>query len=157
MQTDCKLIFKNLNKKDINKINLIKIVNDISSLKYDPKLENISTLKSNLTDIFFNNGFILDKNLGSTHLKINGIKHKTGLAIQTGNAARFYADLLKLQWLYEERKINNVIYVCLSKNSVKNSYLSNLINSERAEREINFFDKIIKVPILLIGIDFLNT
>ena len=89
-----------------------------------------------------------------SNLKINGIKNNTGLALQTGNVARFYADVLKLQWLYEENKIKNAIYVCLSKEAQKESYLSNTIHIERALREIDFFDKIITLPILFISLDF---
>jgi hypothetical protein len=157
MLTDCNLTYLKLSEEKIDNIDISKILKDIKALDYNPMLENISKLKSSLTNIFSKNGFILDRNLGTTKLKINGTKNNTGLAIQTGNAARFYADILKLQWLYEKDKIDNAIYVCLSKFSSKDSYSSNLINSERVIRELNFFDNIIKIPILLIEIDFIKT
>ena len=86
---------------------------------------------------------------------INGIKNNTGWAIQTGNVARFYADILKLQWLYEEKRIKNAVYVCLSKESQRESYLSNTIHIERALREADFFNNIITLPILFISLDFI--
>lgn len=154
MRANTKLIYKNFFGDNDKLFNITKIISEIESLDYDPKNQNVTLLKQSLTDVFSNNGFVLDIELGNSHLTINGLKHKTGLAIQTGNAARFYADILKLQWLYREKKIDNAIYVCLSKDSVKESYSSNLIHIERASREADFFDKIIEVPLLFIGLDF---
>jgi hypothetical protein len=155
MQTNCRLFYKRFSIEDIDFLNIKQIVSKIEAIDYEPKNQNIALLKQAITDIFSDNGFVLGIALGKSHLTINGLKRKTGLAIQTGNAARFYADLLKLQWLYKEKKIHNAIYVCLSKDSVKDSYSSNLIHAERALREADFFDKIIDLPILFIELDFI--
>tara|TARA_B100000780_G_C21015419_1_gene406763 strand:- start:422 stop:889 length:468 start_codon:yes stop_codon:yes gene_type:complete len=154
MKTNHKLIYKRFPKKDADLLDISEIISQIKTIKYSTKTQNIKLLKSQLTEIFSNNGFILDIVLQGSNLKINGIKNNTGLALQTGNVARFYADVLKLQWLYEENKIKNAIYVCLSKEAQKESYLSNTIHIERALREIDFFDKIITLPILFISLDF---
>jgi len=154
MQANCKLIYKRFSKEEARLLNITRIISHIKTIKYSAKTQNIKLLKNQLTEIFSNNGFILDIVLKGSNLKINGIKNKTGLALQTGNVARFYADILKLQWLYEEGKIKNAIYVCLSKDAQKESYLSNTIHTERASREVDFFDKIITLPILFISLDF---
>ena len=141
MQASCTLIYKRFPNDSDQLLNISRIITEIETIDYDPKNQNIALLKHLLTDVFLDNGFVSGTALGNSHLTINGLKHKTGLAIQTGNAARFYADILKLQWLYKEKKIDNAIYVCLSKESSKESYSSNLINIERALREAEFFDK----------------
>ena len=154
MKTNHKLIYKRFPKEDADLLDISEIISQINTIKYSTNTQNIKLLKNQLTEIFSNNGFILDIVLQGSNLKINGIKKNTGLALQTGNVARFYADILKLQWLYEENKIKNAIYVCLSKEAQKESYLSNTIHIERALREIDFFDKIITLPILFISLDF---
>lgn len=154
MQTKCRIVCRRLSEKDINSFNLSDVISTIQQINYNPKINNISILKKDLIEIFSDAGFIQDINLGNSRLSINGLNQKTGLAIQTGNVARYYADLLKLEWLHTENKIENAIYVCLSKESAKDSYLSNIINIERALREIDFFDKIIRVPILFLILDF---
>jgi hypothetical protein len=154
MQANCKLIYKRFSKEEANLLDISRIISQIKTIKYSAKTQNIKILKNKLTEIFSNNGFILNIVLKGSNLKINGIKNNTGLALQTGNVARFYADILKLQWLYEEDKIKNAIYVCLSKEAQQESYLSNTIHAERALREADFFDKIITLPILFISLDF---
>lgn len=157
MKTRFYLTYKNLHKDDLSKINMEKLLNNIQNINYSPSTEKINILKKSLLEVFSNHGFITDINLKNSKLRVNGIKEKTGLAIQTGNVARFYADMLKLQWLYKEKKINNAIYVCLSKESEKESYSGNIIHIDRALREINFFDKIIDIPILFISLDFTHS
>ena len=154
MQTNCHLFYQRFSKKDIELLDISEIITQIERIDYNPKIQNIGPLKEIVTEFFSDNGFILNTTLGHSNLTINGIKHKTGLAIQTGNVARFYADILKLEWLFKEKKINNAVYVCFSKESARDSYSSNLIDVERAIRETIFFDKIINIPILFIALDF---
>jgi hypothetical protein len=155
MQASCRLIYKRFSSENADLLDISKIVSQIKTIEYSTKSQNIKLLKKQLTEIFSNNGFILDIALKDSNLKINGIRNKTGLAIQTGNVARFYADILKLQWLYEEKRIKNAVYVCLSKEAQRDSYLSNTIHIDRALREADFFDNIITLPILFMSLDFL--
>ena len=155
MQASSRLIYKRFSSEDADLLDISEVVSQIRTIEYSTKTQNIKLLKNQLTEIFSNNGFILDIALKDSNLKINGIKNNTGLAIQTGNVARFYADILKLQWLYEEKRIKNAVYVCLSKEAQRESYLSNTIHIERALREADFFNNIITLPILFISLDFI--
>jgi hypothetical protein len=128
----------------------------IRNFEYNPKLENISDYKKKLLDSFSDSGFVMKYSLGNTNLSINGIKSDVGLQIQLGNAARFYADMVKLQWFYDENVISAAIYVCFTKSSARESYASNLVTMERCLKELVLFQNILTLPVLVIGLDFIN-
>jgi hypothetical protein len=88
----------------------------------------------------------------SSKIDITSVKSSTGLCIQTGNMSRFYADILKLQTLFAEDKINASICI-VPKRSFAKSFGQNIVNFERFVREIDIFKKTITVPILIYGID----
>lgn len=85
-------------------------------------------------------------------ISITAIKNQLGLCIQTGNISRFYADFLKLQYLYSNRKITKGIYIVPT---LKNAKIMgvNMANFERIKSETNLFSEIITLPILIIGIN----
>lgn len=86
-----------------------------------------------------------------SNINITGINGKTAICLQTGNMGRFYADLLKLQFLFQKGKINSAIYV-LPTISLAKKMGSNLANFERLVLELKLFSKVITVPIFVIGI-----
>lgn len=86
-----------------------------------------------------------------TNLTINFIKSRVGLCIQLGNVARTYADLLKMQILYD-RKIIDVGVIAVPVRYVSKEMGSNLAQYERLEEEVKIFDKIIKAPLIIIGL-----
>lgn len=86
-----------------------------------------------------------------SNINITSIKGKTALCLQTGNMGRFYADLLKLQYLFHKGKINSAIYI-LPTISLAKKMGSNLANFERLVLELKLFSKVITVPILVVGI-----
>lgn len=86
-----------------------------------------------------------------SNINITGINGKTALCLQTGNMGRFYADLLKLQFLFQKGKINSAIYI-LPTVSLAKKMGSNLANFERLVLELKLFSKVITVPVLVIGI-----
>lgn len=86
-----------------------------------------------------------------TNLTFNFIKRKVGLCFQLGNVARTYADLLKIQLLFERKIIElGVIAVPVQIDSKKMG--SNHAQYERLLKEIELFSNIINAPILLIGL-----
>lgn len=87
----------------------------------------------------------------SKAITITSMKNNTGLCIQTGNVGRFYADILKLQTLYLNGKIEAGIYILPTKSSA-NIIGDNLANFERFVEELNLYKKIITVPLFVIGI-----
>lgn len=84
-----------------------------------------------------------------TNLTINFVKRNVGLCVQLGNVARTYADLLKIQILFEKNIIDvGVIAVPGRFDSKKMG--SNHAQYERLEEELKLFKNIITVPLVLI-------
>lgn len=81
-------------------------------------------------------------------------KHgKIALCLQTGNVARFYADLLKLQAQHLDGKAVCAIYILPMKSAAKKMG-QNIANFERLTSElIHMFSKVITVPILVMGFE----
>lgn len=73
------------------------------------------------------------------------------LCFQTGNMSRFYADLLKLQYVYKRRKARAAFYLLPSKESAK-KIGSNIAHFERFTFELNLFKDIVTIPTLVIGL-----
>lgn len=86
-----------------------------------------------------------------SNISITSVLRNIGLCTQTGNMARMYADLMKLQALYMDEKIKAAIFVIPTK-ACANSIGGNIANYERFLNElINIFSKVITVPMLIIG------
>jgi len=76
-----------------------------------------------------------------------------GLCLQTGNMARFYADLLKLQALYLDAVISGAFYL-LPTLACAHQMGSNIANYERLTTELSqVFSKVITVPTLVVGFE----
>ncbi|MGB8190642.1 MAG: BglII/BstYI family type II restriction endonuclease [Chitinophagaceae bacterium] len=88
----------------------------------------------------------------SSKIDITSMKGDVGLCFQTGNMSRFYADILKLQTLFAERKIKGSICI-VPKRAFARSFGQNIVNFERFVRELTIFSKTITVPILIYGIE----
>jgi hypothetical protein len=87
---------------------------------------------------------------GNTNITITSVRDKTGLCLQTGNMARFYADFLKLQLLYKNGVIDDAVYCVLSKETAVNMG-SNLANFDRVVQELKLFKEIVTVPMYILG------
>ena len=88
-----------------------------------------------------------------SNISITAMLKSIGLCTQTGNMARMYADLMKLQALYMDEKIKAAIFVIPTK-ACANSFGGNVANYERFINELtNIFSKVITVPMLVIGFD----
>lgn len=88
----------------------------------------------------------------SNNITITSMKDNVGLCLQTGNVGRFYADMLKLQTLYLNGKIDSGIVIIPTNNAAK-IMGGNLANYERFIRELDLYKKIITIPIHVIGIE----
>jgi hypothetical protein len=82
---------------------------------------------------------------------ITAQKRQTALCVQTGNMGRFYADLLKLQYLFTERRISGGIYVIPTKELAKASG-ENIAHFDRFTRELTLFKKIVSIPLLVLSL-----
>jgi len=85
-------------------------------------------------------------------LKIMCRKGDFAFHLQTGNISRVPYDLLKFQHLFLERRISLAIYGVPTAEAARAcGKASNIAAAERLVDELNLFDRIITVPICLIG------
>jgi hypothetical protein len=87
----------------------------------------------------------------NSSISITAMNRRTALCLQTGNMGRFYADLLKLQYLFKKRKIDSAIYI-LPQKVLARKIGSNIANFERLVTELAMFEDVITVPIFVVGL-----
>lgn len=109
-------------------------------------------INEKLSVIFSNNGWGDNIKVKQSRLTINFVKYNIGLNVQFGNAARVYADIMKLMAMYEAGSIEvGVLIVACSKEA--KAMGDNLASYERCVNEVEYiFNKIIHVPLLVIGL-----
>ena len=79
-------------------------------------------------------------------------KSDLAIQLQTGNVSRVFYDLLKLQYLFNRNKIEAAALVVPTRNGA--SLLgSNIANFERLCSELELYDRIITVPILVVAFE----
>jgi hypothetical protein len=84
-------------------------------------------------------------------ISITSRKGEIGLCVQTGNMGRFYADLMKLEFLFNKGMIQAAVYV-LPVKELANKWGENIANFERFTKEVGIFSQIIHTPLFVIGI-----
>jgi len=87
-----------------------------------------------------------------SNITITSAKSGVGLCLQTGNMARMYADLLKLQALYLNGAITCGALV-LPSTPVATKLGSNIANASRLERELDIFKKVFNLPTLVFSLE----
>lgn len=87
----------------------------------------------------------------STKINITSMNQEYGLCLQTGNMSRFYADLIKLEYLHKKEKLRGAFYILPSKTASK-ILGSNIVNFNRFKDELSVFQQVITIPIKVIGI-----
>lgn len=130
------------------------VISVINGLDYSLSKYEIKNFKDDLSDRLKSQGWSDKASLSvKSNITITAILKNTGLCTQTGNMARMYADLMKLQALYMDEKIKAAIFVVPTK-ACANSFGGNVANYDRLLNElVNIFSKVITVPILIIGFD----
>ncbi|MCZ7912293.1 hypothetical protein O9X94_23450 [Agrobacterium leguminum] len=91
----------------------------------------------------------LDQGLG---LKVLALKEDLAFHIQTGNMSRAPYDLLKLQYLFEIHRIKGAAFALPTKEAAR-VIGDNIAHAERVVRELELFDRVITVPILVIAFE----
>ncbi|AEG58669.1 BglII/BstYI family type II restriction endonuclease [Desulforamulus ruminis] len=76
--------------------------------------------------------------------------NEVGLCVQLGNVSRVYYDLLKLQALFTKGFISSGIIVVPILQAAK-ALGSNLASYERLVKELNIFNQVITMPLVVIG------
>ncbi|CAN7509529.1 hypothetical protein LJR290_003452 [Variovorax sp. LjRoot290] len=85
-------------------------------------------------------------------MTITSGKGDVGLCLQTGNVARIYADIIKLQVLYFNNAISSAAIVVPSP-EVARIIGKNLAQAKRLERELEIFKKAYHVPTLVYALE----
>ena|SRR3990167_8769190 len=85
-------------------------------------------------------------------MTITSMKDGVGLCLQTGNMARMYADLIKLQTLYLDNSISSAVIV-LPSQPCAILLGSNIAQANRLERELDIFKKAYHVPTLIFALE----
>ena len=79
-------------------------------------------------------------------------KQDMAFQLQTGNISRYAYDVLKLQHLYMSREIECAILAVPTKEAAV-KLGSNIAQVERIWAELNIFDRIVSVPIMVIAFE----
>lgn len=87
-----------------------------------------------------------------SRIAITACKKSTGFCFQTGNMARMYADLLKLQTLYLNGTITCGVLL-LPSAVVARKLGDNIANASRLERELAIFKKVISLPVVIFSLE----
>lgn len=85
-------------------------------------------------------------------MTITSSKDSVGLCLQTGNVARIYADIIKLQVLYFDNAISSAVIVVPSQQVAK-TIGKNIAQAKRLERELEIFKKAYHVPTLVYALE----
>lgn len=109
-------------------------------------------LREDLRDKLTEEGWVAEIRLGDSNLRLGYKKGDVGLCIQLGNVCRFHSDLLKLAYLFREGVVSKGILVVPS-DEYSRELGSNHASFSKCERDIELFQAVIGMPILLMEID----
>lgn len=85
-------------------------------------------------------------------MTVSSLQSGIGLCVQTGNMARIYADLVKLQTLYLDNAINAAVII-LPSQPLALALGDNIAQASRLERELEIFRKAYHVPTLVYALE----
>lgn len=72
--------------------------------------------------------------------------------LQTGNISRYAYDILKIQHLYSKKEIEVAALAIPTKDAAQ-AIGSNIANAERIWNELNIFNRVITVPLMIIAFE----
>lgn len=102
---------------------------------------------------FLNEGWAPNVNLDHAHgLSVFAMQDDLAFQLQTGNMSRAPYDLLKLQYLFQSERIEAAALALPTKKTAK-IIGDNIANAERVIKELQLFDRVITVPILVVAFE----
>jgi hypothetical protein len=108
-----------------------------------------SAVSDRLTALGWSNRVRIRSSHGIT---ITAMSRRIGLCLQTGNMARFYADLMKLELVFIDDLADGALYVVPTKRAAR-ELGSNIASYERVIAEAELFGRIITVPLMVLGFE----
>lgn len=110
-------------------------------------------IRSHLQEELTNAGWSCNVRIDpSVDLTVTGRLRDLAFQIQTGNISRAIYDLMKLQYLYEQRKIQTAALAVPTRQAAE-IIGSNIAHDERVWKEMQLYDRIITVPLLLVSFE----
>jgi hypothetical protein len=88
----------------------------------------------------------------SSKITITSTKNSVGLCLQTGNMARLYADLLKLQQMFLNKTIKAGVMIVPSRTTAKRLG-DNIAHANRLQCELDIFRSVIHMPLVVMAVD----
>ena len=88
----------------------------------------------------------------SFELNVFAMHDDLAFQLQTGNMSRAPYDLLKLQYLFQSKRIEASALALPTKEASK-VIGDNIANAERVIKELELFDRVISAPILVIAFE----
>lgn len=120
-------------------------------IKIKPKCTD--AIRKHVVNEFAHEGWALDVLLDpASKMDVTAVKDDLAFQLQTGNMSRAPYDWLKLQYLYQTERIEAAALAVPEKVSAR-KIGSNLVNAERIIKELEIFNRVVTVPILLIAFE----
>lgn len=112
-----------------------------------------SKIKEHVAAEFLNEGWAMEAKLDQeANLRVTAMKDDVAFQLQTGNMSRAPYDLLKMQYLCTSGKIK-VAAIALPTVKAAKLIGLNIANAERVIRELQLFEKVITVPVLVVAFE----
>ncbi|GAB1467422.1 hypothetical protein MASR2M64_00900 [Candidatus Cloacimonadota bacterium] len=146
------IVYRNQGQNVLPETAVTEITEAVKNCNAKVFLRNATAIRKKIQSELINNGWSLEVQIDpSSRVSITSRKAETGLCIQTGNVARVYADLLKLQTVFERGLIKGGGIILPTRDCAR-QLASNMANLERLDNELDIFGKVINLPLVLIGI-----
>ena len=130
---------------------LQKVIGVIQQINPRIKQNAVTEIRDEIIHGLDKEGWSGEYRLDSTSkITITSYQNGIGLCIQTGNISRIYADLLKLQALFLKGNIRAGIII-VPQRTLAVKLASNMANYERIIGEMQIFNQVISMPLVIIG------
>jgi hypothetical protein len=110
-----------------------------------------SDIRDHVRSEFFQAGWAIDVKIDQDlGLSVFAMKDDLAFQLQTGNISRAAYDLLKMQYLYSSGQIEAAA-IAMPTRQAALELGSNVANADRISAELEVFDRVITVPIVLLA------
>ena len=124
---------------------------EVPALRIAPRCT--PNIRNHVETEFLNEGWALNVDLDQNYrLKVFARKDDVAFQLQTGNMSRAFYDLLKIQYLFQSQRIEAGA-LALPTNEAAKAIGDNIANAERVINELQLFDRVITVPILIVAFE----
>jgi hypothetical protein len=110
-------------------------------------------IRTHVENELLKEGWALNVSLDKEHgLSVFSLLDDLAFQLQTGNMSRAPYDLLKLQYLFQSERIEAAALALPTREAAK-VIGDNIANAERVIKELQLFDRVITVPILVVAFE----